>query len=53
MTDGYVLSVSERYIELYEKITGERFVRSDVSEITGRIERNILDFLSDRNLRRG
>lgn len=53
MTDGYVLSVSERYIELYEKITGERFVRSDVSEITGRIERNILDFLSNRNLRRG
>lgn len=53
MTEEYVNSVSERYIELFEKITGERFVRSDVSEITGRIERNILDFLSDRNLRRG
>jgi len=45
MSDTYIETVSERYIELYEKITGETFVKADVSNIHERIERNVLDFL--------
>lgn len=46
MSDEYIQTVSERYIELYENITGTKFVKADVSDIEGRIERNVLDFLS-------
>lgn len=53
MTDAYIYSVSERYIELFERITGDRFVRSDVSHMTERIERNILDFLEKRGTQAG
>lgn len=45
MTDEYINSVSERYIELYENITGEAFVKADVSEVEKRIENNILKYL--------
>ncbi|WP_282018471.1 phosphoribosylaminoimidazolesuccinocarboxamide synthase [Salegentibacter mishustinae] len=45
MSDEYIESVSERYIELYEKITGETFVKSDISNIETRIENNVLDYL--------
>ena len=45
MSDEYIESVSERYIELYEKITGEAFVKSDISNIETRIENNVLDYL--------
>jgi len=45
MTDEFVDMVSERYIELYENLTGEAFVRSDVSQVLDRVERNISDFL--------
>ncbi len=45
MNDEYIQSVSERYIELYEHITGESFVKADVSEVEKRIERNILNYL--------
>ncbi|WP_298537025.1 phosphoribosylaminoimidazolesuccinocarboxamide synthase [uncultured Algibacter sp.] len=45
MTDEYVESVSERYIELYENITGETFVKADVSNIDARIEANVLAYL--------
>ena len=45
MTDEYIESVSERYIELYEKITGENFEKADTSKIHERIEKNVLDFL--------
>ncbi|RZJ66135.1 MAG: phosphoribosylaminoimidazolesuccinocarboxamide synthase [Flavobacterium sp.] len=45
MTDEYIQSVSERYIELYEKILGEPFVKADISRIDERIEKNVLDFL--------
>jgi phosphoribosylaminoimidazole-succinocarboxamide synthase len=45
MNDKFVNEVSERYIELYEKITGEKFLRADISDISGRIEKNCLDFL--------
>lgn len=47
MTDDYMLSVSERYIELYEKITGERFVKADVSNISQRIENNVRAYLNE------
>ncbi len=46
MGDDYVATVSERYIELYENITGENFVKADLSNIDKRIEANVLRFLS-------
>ena len=48
MSDAYIDSVSERYIELYENITGTAFEKADVSDIAGRIERNVLDYLATR-----
>lgn len=45
MTDAFVQQVSDRYIELYENITGEKFVRTDTTAIEKRIYRNILDFI--------
>ena len=45
MTEEYCNSVSERYIELYEKIVGEKFVKADVSNVAGRIENNINEYL--------
>jgi phosphoribosylaminoimidazole-succinocarboxamide synthase len=45
MTDEYVQTVSERYIELYEKVTGMSFVRNDASDVVIRIENNINNFL--------
>jgi len=46
MSDGFVNEVSERYIELYEKITGESFARADIANIHERIENNCRKFLS-------
>jgi phosphoribosylaminoimidazole-succinocarboxamide synthase len=46
MTEPYIKSVSSRYIELYEKITGENFIKADTSSIEERIERNVIDYLS-------
>ena len=46
MTDAYVESVSERYIELYENITGETFEKADVSAIESRIDKNVRQYLS-------
>lgn len=49
ITDAYAESVSERYIELYEHITGERFERTPSSDdLAERIERNVSDYLSLR-----
>ncbi|PWI31611.1 phosphoribosylaminoimidazolesuccinocarboxamide synthase [Flavobacteriaceae bacterium LYZ1037] len=45
MSDEYITTVSERYIELYENITGETFVKADVSNIQERIEANVLKYL--------
>ncbi len=45
MTDDFVLQISERYIELYEKITGEKFIRADITNVRKRIESNCLQFL--------
>jgi phosphoribosylaminoimidazole-succinocarboxamide synthase len=49
MTDELVERISERYIELYEKITGEKFQKADADNILVRIEKNILHFLSSRS----
>ncbi|QQX76055.1 MULTISPECIES: phosphoribosylaminoimidazolesuccinocarboxamide synthase [Aequorivita] len=45
MSDEYIETVSERYIELYENITGEKFIKADVSNIHDRIEKNVLEYL--------
>lgn len=47
MNEEWVNQISERYIELYEKITGEKFERADSSDINRRIEKNILSFMSN------
>jgi phosphoribosylaminoimidazole-succinocarboxamide synthase len=48
MTDEYIETVSERYIELYENILGEKFVKADVSNIYERIEKNVLAYLATK-----
>ena len=48
MTEEYCKSVSERYIELYEKIVGEPFIKADVSNVSERIEENISRYLKKR-----
>jgi len=48
MSDDYIEQVSNRYIELYEKITGKTFVKADVSQIEARIEKNILTYLGHK-----
>lgn len=45
MTEDYIESVSERYIELYENIIGDQFVKADITNIIERIEQNVLNFL--------
>ena len=45
MTDEFVNQVSDRYIELYEKITGEHFIKTDISNVHDRIEMNCRKFL--------
>ncbi|HBO07896.1 MULTISPECIES: phosphoribosylaminoimidazolesuccinocarboxamide synthase [Bacteroides] len=47
MTDEIVTSISERYIELYEHITGEKFVKEDTSNIAERIEKNVTEYLKE------
>jgi len=45
MTDAFIHQVSERYIELYENITGDKFQRTDVTDVVKRVEKNITDCL--------
>lgn len=45
MSDAYCQSVSERYIELYEKIVGEQFVKADAGNLEARIEKNVTEYL--------
>ena len=45
MTDEIVHSISERYIELYEHITGEKFVREEQTDLLARIEKNVNNYL--------
>lgn len=48
MSDAYIQSVSERYIELYENILGEKFVKANIDNIDQRIDKNVLDYLSTK-----
>ena len=45
MTDEIIKSISDRYLEIYEHITGEKFVAEDSDKLEERIERNVLQFL--------
>ena len=45
MSNNYIESVSERYIELYENITGTTFEKADVSDIAARIDQNVRQYL--------
>ena len=45
MSNEYCKSVSDRYIELFEYITGDKFVKEDVNDVVNRVEKNILDYL--------
>ena len=45
MTDEFVQQVSERYIELYEKITGEKFIPAKLDNIADRVENNLIEYL--------
>ncbi|MDC1048218.1 phosphoribosylaminoimidazolesuccinocarboxamide synthase [Flavobacteriaceae bacterium] len=45
MDDKIVTSISERYIEIYEKITGQKFIKAPINKISERIQNNILSFL--------
>ena len=48
MNEAFVESVSARYIELYEKITGEQFEKADITNVMERIEGNIRNFLKQQ-----
>ena len=48
MTDAIVASISDRYIELYEHIVGEKFVKADTEDVAARIEKNVSGFLKSR-----
>ena len=45
MSDVKINEISERYIELFEQITGEQFVKADLNNIESRIEKNVLAYL--------
>ena len=49
MTDEFVEMVSARYIELYEKITGEKFVKNTSENILERVEGNVEQFIVSRS----
>ena len=49
MPDSFVETVSERYIELYERITGSSFQKSETSDIEARIKDNVESYLSKLN----
>jgi phosphoribosylaminoimidazole-succinocarboxamide synthase len=47
LSDEFVNQVSERYIELYEIITGDKFIKSDLSSVSERINRNVTNYLNN------
>ena len=51
MTDEYCETVAQRYIELYEEITGEHFVRDDSEDLAARIEANVKRWLESEHAR--
>lgn len=48
MTPAYCDSVTDRYVELYENIVGEKFVKAEVADIATRIEKNVTEYLRNR-----
>lgn len=48
ITDEFAASISDRYIELYEHITGEKFCKAESDDIASRIENNVTEWLSKR-----
>ncbi len=48
MSDEKIIEISNRYIELYEQITGETFVKAETDDIMSRIENNVVNFLNAR-----
>ncbi len=50
MTDEFIQSVSDRYIELYEQVTGQPFIKADESDLTTRIADNVLDCIQNLSL---
>lgn len=48
MSPEYIATVSNRYIELFENITGKNFVKADLNDIEDRIEKNILNYLAEQ-----
>jgi phosphoribosylaminoimidazole-succinocarboxamide synthase len=47
MSDYYITTVSDRYIELYENIVGEKFIKADITDIQKRIENKVLAYLNN------
>ena len=47
MTDDFISMVSDRYIELFENITGKKFVKEPVDTLEKRIETNIIKWLNN------
>lgn len=48
MSEEFVDSVSDRYIELFENITGDRFVKADINDVAKRIEKNITEYINSK-----
>lgn len=48
MTEEFVNQVSERYIELFENITGDKFVKANIDDVNSRIDRNIREFIQNK-----
>ncbi len=48
ITDEFAASISDRYIELYEHITGEKFCKAESDDIASRIDNNVTEWLSKR-----
>ncbi len=46
MTPAIVEGISERYIELFEHITGEKFEKGDTDNLLSRIEKNVTEYLN-------
>jgi len=49
MSEAWVKEISDRYIELYEKVTGDKFIKHPTDSLTERVEKNILDALNKLN----
>ena len=47
MSDEKIREISDRYIELYENITGKTFAKSDTSNLEGRIQKNVTEYLAN------